>query len=439
LALQPLLIAVIGLILICSNGYAATERVVEFEYDGAGNIVRIITREQSDPPVISPLNPSFINQGQSRTITVNGSNLLGVEVSTDAPGLSIVAVDADESGISFQLTADSQAAIGNAIIRFTNGIGEVEQSIFVAEAGPVISTSPNPMTIGLSPPTNTVTLNFSEPRPENETYTLTTSNNSVADTVASSFTILAGQSQVDIALDGVAFGSTNLNIELTAKFFAYSFPVFVGKSYAELAAEFPDMLQRNLFAASVGVVLQDGTQFAPGTVSQVVGVVLQDGTHFVPGTVSQVVGVEVGRLSGITLDPVGVFYGDGLVGSLTARPVGVNVSDAVDLVYSPIVGAVYGTLFDALQPTMVATDSTVDSTVDLTVTGLNLNEVIDFTFTPDADITLEGFTVNPEGTQLTLTLTIDSLATLGQRTVSVQDGSGAVPTLSGQPLVIELQ
>jgi hypothetical protein len=416
LALQPLLIAVIGLILICSNGYAATERVVEFEYDGAGNIVRIITREQSDLPVISPLNPSFINQGQSRTITVNGSNLLGVEVSTDAPGLSIVAVDADESGISFQLTADSQAAIGNAIIRFTNGIGEVEQSIFVAEAGPVISTSPNPMTIGLSPPTNTVTLNFSEPRPENETYTLTTSNNSVADTVASSFTILAGQSQVDIALDGVAFGSTNLNIELTAKFFAYSFPVFVGKSYAELAAEFPDMLQRNLFAASVGVVLQDGTQFAPGTVSQVVG-------------------VEVGRLSGITLDPVGVFYGDGLAGSLTARPVGVNVSDAVDLVYSPIVGAVYGTLIDALQPTMVA----IDSTVDLTVTGLNLNEVIDFTFTPDADITLEGFTVNPEGTQLTLTLTIDSLAALGQRTVSMQDGSGAVPTRSGQPLVIELQ
>jgi hypothetical protein len=420
LALQPLLIAVIGLILICSNGYAATERVVEFEYDGAGNIVRIITREQSDPPVISPLNPSFINQGQSRTITVNGSNLLGVEVSTDAPGLSIVAVDADESGISFQLTADSQAAIGNAIIRFTNGIGEVEQSIFVAEAGPVISNSPNPMTIGLSPPTNTVTLNFSEPRPENETYTLTTSNNSVADTVASSFTILAGQSQVDIALDGVEFGSTNLNIELTAKFFAYSFPVFVGKSYAELAAEFPDMLQRNLFATSVGVVLQDGAQFAPGTVSQVVG-------------------VEVGRLSGITLDPVGVFYGDGLVGSLTARPVGVNVSDAVDLVYSPIVGAVYGTLIDALQPTMVAIDSTVDSTVDLTVTGLNLNEVIDFTFTPDADITLEGFTVNPEGTQLTLTLTIDSLAALGQRTVSVQDGSGAVPTRSGQPLVIELQ
>jgi hypothetical protein len=296
----------------------------------------------------------------------------------------------------------------------------VQQSIFVAEVGPVISTSPNPITIALSPPTNTVTLNFSEPRPENETYTLTTSNNSVADTVASSFTILAGQSQVDIALDGVAFGSTNLNIELTAKFFAYSFPVFVGKSYAELAAEFPDMLQRNLFAASVGVVLQDGTQFAPGTVSQVVG-------------------VEVGRLSGITLDPVGVFYGDGLAGSLTARPVGVNVSDAVDLVYSPIVGAVYGTLIDALQPTMVAIDSTVDSTVDLTVTGLNLNEVIDFTFTPDADITLEGFTVNPEGTQLTLTLTIDSLAALGQRTVSVQDGSGAVPTRSGQPLVIELQ
>jgi hypothetical protein len=410
------LIVVFGLMLFCANGNAATERVVDYEYDGAGNIVRIITQEQSVPPVISPLNPSFINQGQSRRITVTGSNLLGVEVSTDAPGLSIVAVDADESGISFQLTAASQAAIGNAIIRFTTGIGEVQQSIFVAEAGPVISTSPNPITIALSPPSNTVTLNFSEPRPENETYTLTTSNNGVAVTAVGSFTILAGQSQVDIALDGVEFGSTNLNIEITAKFFAYSFPVFVGKSYAELAAEFPDMLQRNLFAASVGVVLQDGTQFAPGTVSQVVG-------------------VEVGRLSGITLDPVGVFYGDGLAGRLAARPVGVNVSDAVDLVYSPIVGAIYGPLIDSIQPTMVA----VGSTVDLTVTGLNLNDVIDITLTPDTDITLDAFTVNPEGTQLTLTLTIDPLAALGERVISLEDSIGVLPMVSGNPLTIDIQ
>jgi hypothetical protein len=268
----------------------------------------------------------------------------------------------------------------------------------------------------LGPPSTFVTLNFSVPRPEDETYTVTTSNNSVAAAVTGSFTILAGERQVDIALDGVAFGSTNLNIGLAAKFFSYSFPLFVGKSYAELAAENPDMLQRNLFAESVGVVLQDGIQFGAGTVTQVVG-------------------VEVGRLSGVTLDPVGVFYGDGIAGSLTARPVGVNVSDSVELVYSPVVGAFYGTLIDSLQPTMVA----LNSTVDLTLTGLNLNDVIDITFTPDAGITLEGFTVNPEGTELTLTVTIDPLATSGQRTVSVQDGIGAVLTRSGQPLIIEIQ
>jgi hypothetical protein len=415
-AIQRLFIVVIGLILACANSNAATERVVDYEYDGAGNIIRIITREQSDPPVISPLNPNFINQGQSRTITVSGSNLLGVEVSTDAPGLSIDLIDAAESGISFQLTADSQATIGNAIIRFITGIGEVQQSIFVAEVGPVISTSPNPITIALSPPANTVTLIFSEPRPENETYTLTTSNNSVADTAASSFTILAGQSQVDIALDGVEFGSTNLNIELTAKFFAYSFPVFVGKNYAELAAEFPDMLQRNLFAASVGVVLQDGTQFAPGTVSQVVG-------------------VEVGRLSGFTTDPVGVSYGDGSVGRLMASPVGVNLSDNTNLAFSPRVRVFYGPLIDSLQPTVVA----VGSTVDLTVSGLNLNEVIDITLTPDTDITLDAFSVNPEGTQLTLTLTIDPLAALGVRVISLEDSSGVLPTRSGNPLTIDIQ
>ena len=45
----------------------------------------------------------------------------------------------------------------------------------------------------------------------------------------------------------------------------------------------------------------------------------------------------------------------------------------------------------------------------------------------------------PEGTQLTFTLTIDSVAEIGERTISLQLDSGAALTRSGRPLVIELQ
>jgi len=409
-------IALIILISIPTALRSAQERIVEYEYDNAGNVIRIITQEQFNPPALLPLTPDFINVGQTRTFTATGSNLLGIDVTTEVPGLSISDISATASQVSFQLTASSQAPIGNAAIRFVTGLGEVEQTVFVAENPPALTANPDPIAIAHNNSVSTISLEFSVPRPENETYTLTTGDSSVADTVTSSFTILAGESQVDIALTGLVIGSTNLNIELAAKFYAYSFPVIVGKSYDELAVEFPDMLQRNLFAASVGVLLQDGTQFAPGTVTQVVG-------------------VEVGTLSGITTDPVGVSYGDGLVGRLMTGPVGVNLSDNVSLVFSPRVGTVYGPLIDSTQPTVVA----VGATVDLDVAGVNLDDVVNITVTPDTDITVDSFTVNPEGTQLILTLTIEPLAALGERVVSLEDSSGVLLTRSGDPLKIDLQ
>lgn len=105
--LPPLLIAAFVLFLACVPVNAATERIVDYEYDAAGNIVRIISREQSDPPVVGPLTPVFINQGRIRLISATGSNLLGIDVSTDYPGLSIEAVTSDETQITFQLTATS--------------------------------------------------------------------------------------------------------------------------------------------------------------------------------------------------------------------------------------------------------------------------------------------------------------------------------------------
>jgi hypothetical protein len=416
-AIQRLFIVVIGLMLVCANSNAATERVVDYEYDGAGNIVRIITREQSAPPVISPLSPNFINQGQSRTITATGSNLLGVEVSTDTPGLSIDLIDAGESGISFQLTADSQATIGNAIIRFITGIGEVQQSIFVAEVGPKIITSPSPITIDLSATSNTVTLNFSVPRPEDETYSLSIVDPATATVDSASFNISTGASRADISLTGIAAGATVLQIDLPAKFYSYRFPVYVSETYAELLQSFPDMAERNLFAEPVGVVVPSNNPYLPNTVT------------------SGPVGVLVDSNAATYAKPVGVLFGDATGGEVFSKPVGVIVSSSISYAYNAPVGTVYGPFLTGSQPTVAAKGATTI----VEVSGFNLAEVVTVSLAPTDDIVVGSISTNPEGTLLTVSITVDPLATAGQRELILEDANGPISIGPGIPLTIDIQ
>ena len=424
--------------LVAANGHAATERVVDYEYDGAGNIVSIITREQSDPPTVSPLSPNFINVGQSRTITTTGSNLLGVEVSTDAPGLSIDAIESDETTISFQLTAESEAPIGNAIIRFSTGLGEVQQSIFVAEVGPAIVTNPSPITIDLSATSNSVTLNFSVPRPENETYSLSVVDPATATVDSASFDILAGATRADISLIGVAAGATVLQIDLPAKFYSYRFPVYVSETYAELLQSFPDMAERNLFAEPVGVVVQAGNSYLPNTVtSSRVGVVVQSSNNFyLPNTsTSYLVGVLVDSGAAIHAKPVGVLYGDALGGRLLSTSVGVMVGDILSYAYSPPVGTLYGPYLVSSQPAVAL----VDAAIIVEVSGFNLAEVVTVNLLPADNIVVDSISANPEGTLLTISITVDSNAAAGPRELILEDADGPISIGPGIPLTLEIQ
>jgi len=415
--LPSLLIAAFTLVFVCVPVNAATERIVDYEYDAAGNIVRIITREQSDPPTVSPLFPGFINQGRTRTITATGSNLLGIDVSTDYPGLSVEAFTSDETQISFQLTASVQAPVGSAIIRFTTGLGEVQHPIFVAEIGPGLSANPSPITVDLSGDPKTVVLTFSEPRPEDETYNLALRDPGIAALSAGSFIILSGETEVTVSLSGLSNGATDLQIDLPQKFYTYNFSVYANESYAELLAAFPDMQNRNLFANSVGVVIQAGNPYLPNTVT------------------TPPVGVLVDSNAAYFSSAVGVFYGDGLAGQLLSRPVGVIVSSSVSYAYTPPYGAVYGSISDTNQPSVV----TVGTTAIFDITGFNLNEVLTVTVLPDLNVTVGSLSVNTEGTLLSVPITIDPGAAPGQRELVLEDANGPVISRTGLPLTFDIQ
>jgi len=410
----------IALIILISTPTAlrsAQERIVEYEYDNAGNVIRIITQGQFNPPVLLPLTPDFINVGQTRTFTATGSNLLGIDVTTEVPGLSISAIRATASQVSFQLTAASQAPIGNAAIRFTTGLGEVQQSIFVAEQGPGLATDPGPVTVDLSGTPNSVSLIFTDPRPETETYTIAIVDTGIATPGSTNFTMLAGEKQTSISITGISEGVTSLQITLSEKFYSYIFPVYVNKSYLNLLNDFPDMQQRNLFAEPVGIVIQANNPFLPNTVT------------------TGPVGVLVDSKAAYLSRAVGIFYGDELAGALLSSPVGVLISSRINFVYSAAIGSFYGSVLDNSQPA----SAVAGTTIDLIVTGLNLGDIQSVAVVPANDVTVGVISVNPEGTQLSVPITISPNASIGQRELAVHDNDGLVPTRSGLPLTFNIQ
>jgi hypothetical protein len=414
---QLIMIAMIISISVVNPLKAAQERIVEYEYDNAGNIVRIITQEQINPPVLSPLTPAFINAGQTRTFTTTGSNLLGIDVTTEVPGLSIAAISSTASQVSFQLTATSQAPIGNAIIRFTTTLGEVQQTIFVAELGPGLTTDPSPITADLSGTPNSVSLIFTNPRPETETYTIATADTGTATVGATSFTVLAGARQASISITGISEGTTSLQITLAEKFYSYSFPVYVNKSYAELLSDFPDMQRRNLFAEPVGVVIQENNPFLPNTVN------------------TGRVGVQVDSNAAYFSNPVGVLYGARITGLLLSNSVGVLISSRISYAHTTAVGSIYGPVLDSILPASAVSSTTVDFIAD----GLNLNEIQTVSVVPADDVTIGVISANPQGTQLTVPISIDPGASIGPRELVMQDSNGPVPTRSGSPLTFIIQ
>jgi hypothetical protein len=432
-AIQQLLIVVFGLMLFCANVNAATERVVDYEYDGAGNIVRILTFEQSDPPIISPLDPVFINIGQTISVNATGTNLLGVNVTADDTELGISNINASSTDVTFALTASNLAPIGPAVIRFTTGIGEAQQTIFVAEVGPGLKSDPSPITIDTTGSPRNITFTFSEPRPQTEVYELTLVNSSVATTDAN-FSISAGETEVTVPITGLAAGNTVLRIVNSTQFFLYAFPIFVGETYGELIATFPELAQNSLFTRPVSVLVQSSTSYEPLSVtSDRVGVLVDSNAAIYADPVGVFFGD--GQSGQLFSSPVGIFYGDGQSGRLISSPVGVIVSDNLDYAVTRSVGAVYGPIVDASQPSIAI----LGTTVDFEISGFNLNEIQTVTVSPAQDVTVGTFSVDPTGTVLTVPLTIDSLAATGLREFILETVSDPVAIRSESPITFDIQ
>ena len=414
--------------------HADSQRVLEFEYDQAGNVTGVLTTAQSGPPEVAGLNPHFINLGRTVTIVATGTALWGAEVSVTAPGLKIGSVSASSSQVVFDLTATSEASLGNAPVTFTTALGQDTENVLVADRPPDILPDPNPIVVPPDGDPTTVKLLFSAPLSTGVTFDVSITDTAVAAVSPPSVTLPQGDTVAEIDVTGLVAGTTELKVALPSQLFFYSFPVYVTGTFTGtgehhvrpvgviVGTEEPrDLASNRPLATQVGVIVGGGdTSNRP--VSRPVGVVVGGGD-----VSNQPVSTSVGVIVG----------GGEVLNRPLATPVGVIVGGG-DVLNNPLatpVGLVVGPLLQGMDPSTAA----VDDTIMLTLFGFNLEAVDLITVIPPDDVSVGSISVNAGGTELTVPVTVAPGAVPGPRLVTASTPSGVVNVLDGIELELTIE
>lgn len=272
-------------------------RATEYQYDAAGNILRVVTGSgQAQPPAISSISPSTLRRGETRLITLSGSNLSGAAVGNSDAGLDILDVRTTPNQITFTLAVSAIANLGSHTFVLSSAAGSATAAITVAPALPKLSVEPTPLAI---PPDNVarpVTLRLSGPDTIDHVVALSASNANIAVTPAQ-VTFVAGQTQATASVKGVTAGQAELRLNSTT-LGNTAVPVFVTAEFQGISTS---------YAKPLGVVLESNSTPGSQTISPVAGGLLGVvvGSHVNSASpVNYPVGTESALLvvSGVGLD-----------------------------------------------------------------------------------------------------------------------------------------
>lgn len=406
--------------LVSSAVFAQTEEVIEYRYDGSGNIIEVFTQGQSGAPVIDTLSPFFVNLGDSVFVSVTGQNLLSVSVETEAPGVSISNVGSDFDRLSFLISASGLADIGQITLTISNKLGAATSEFTVAGRAPEVQVSPSPIVLVPNSAPENFQFSFSEQRPASEIFSVDIDDPNVATSPIQNFSLAPDSQVVNIPLTGQSVGNTPLFIESTENLFFFSFPIFVSQSFADYLSqfevdspEFRDLTTDNILSRPVGVLLQSNSGFRNSFFSSSVGVQISSRNQFVGPAVGvnlsimnavlgPQVGVNLSTMNSVLGPQVGVLFGDfnNFFGSSLESVLGPLLTDTADI-----------TLPRGQQSTFV-------------ISGVGLQDITGITFSPATGITLDGFSVGSQGRELTITVTIAANIGSTQSSINLRSVTG---------------
>lgn len=217
---------------IAMPALAESQRFIDYDYDGAGNIISVRSGLNLGPPDVINLSPAFIHKESFAFVSATGVNLLKATVATSTPGLNIVNVaNISATEIFIALFAESSANIGPGSLTFSTRLGSDTEIIAIADRTPVISTDPNPILLLPDNQSRQVKLLFDRPFATNQVFDVLIQDTTLASVSEQTITLLTGEREVSINVTGINVGSTSLEINQLSNFLALAIPVIVSDPF----------------------------------------------------------------------------------------------------------------------------------------------------------------------------------------------------------------
>ena len=374
--------------------HAQSQRVIEYEYDGAGNLIGIRSELNTAPPDVTDISPRFVEINTTTIMVATGTNLSNALVTTTTPGLTIANVQSQNTRVTFAITAGVGAVVGPGSLTFTTRLGSDVEGIRITERVPIISTEPSPIVLEPDGIPVEVTLRFDQPFSTDQTFEIAVRDSTVADVTEQSVTLSTGDTVVTIHVTGLIAGTTTLDIQQPINFLAIAIPVIVVEPTS----------------------LPGGDRFVE---SRPLGI-LRHTYEPVNGemtTLSGPIGVLRNSYEPMSGDNFTYSRSLGVLRTVFESPVGDRQA------FSAVLGVSLPPLAERVTPSTV----TVDTLETLTITGIALDAVTDVSFFPSDGISQTApFSVEPDATQLNIFIDVAIDATPGSRQIILMTNGGPV-------------
>ena len=118
--LRILLMALFAM--MASFAYGQSREAIQYEYDGAGNIIRIETAFSENPPSITNISPNVLRIGPTVSMTATGADLQLARITAADPAITISNVSISPGTVSFDIGAANNAQLGPTDINFTTAL-----------------------------------------------------------------------------------------------------------------------------------------------------------------------------------------------------------------------------------------------------------------------------------------------------------------------------
>lgn len=428
-----------------------SNRVTEYSYDAAGNLLEVRTGATAVAPVVTGITPASLRRGESQTITVTGSGFIGANIVSPEPALDISNLQVTATQIKFDLSASAIATLGVQPISISSALGNAVANVTVAPLLPKVNVDPAPLAIPPDNVTRQFTIRLSNTDIVDHAITLSASNSNITVSPAS-LVIPAGQLSVSANIKGVTAGQATINLS-SASLGNTLVPVFITAEFVGITTSIAPIL---------GVVLEGSSQpnetqitpIASPRLGVLVGSALRS---VVPGRLA------VGSTATLTISGVGLETAQTVsiepstgitLGSPSVAPDGQTITVAASIAADApisqrrvIVKNAAGVAFVSAIPSadrisIVRSEPQIDSidplfgvpgtTLSLTIRGRNLQEANAILFNPSSGIATDAApVVNADGTVLTAGVALALNAAVGDHAVAVVTPGGTTTTVTG--------